>query len=100
MSDDKAKAAFEAAQASGSDGTSKWDDVSETVKAAWRAAIETTRANDPKLVNLHATGTVGSMVGTNPNLNPFASQPPPPPTAPSPTAPEPTGRDAKEAKNK
>lgn len=83
MNDDKAKAAFEA-QATGSQGTTKWDELPETVKATWRAAVESTRTNDPKLVNMTATGTVGTMVGMNPNVNPYASQtaapaPQPPP---------------------
>lgn len=72
--DDKAKTAFEA-HASGGPGTTKWDELPEAAKSAWRTAVTTSAANDPKLVNTHATGTVGSMVGTNPNVNPSAPPP-------------------------
>lgn len=96
MSDDKARAAFDA-HASGSPGTTNWDDLSETVKAAWRAAVETTRANDPKLVNLNATGTHGSMLGTDPNVNPHQARPSEPTATPAtfPSAAPPAAREDK-----
>lgn len=85
MSEDKARAAFEA-HASGSPGTTDWDELPENVKAAFRAAVETARTNDPKLVNTHASGTVGSMIASDPNVNPNVAPAARAPQAASPEA--------------